>query len=144
MAKAYRKRSTTLPTLVGDWLGGSAREIVSKGIKSNFDSESADGTKWALLRPQTIAERISLGYNGEHPILKRSGKLFDEVTGKSSSKINRTSYGMSMKYELNSEKAKQLHFGYSKSNLPARPFMLLTKNADKELRLSFHKLIFNK
>jgi phage gpG-like protein len=142
MAKAYRTRSSTLPTLVGNWLGDSAREIVRKGIKSNFDTESADGIKWAALAPRTIEERGG----SAHPILFRTGALLNEALGLNgnNSKISRTPYGMNMKYEFKSDKAKELHFGVKEANLPARPFLLLTKNADKELRLSFHKLIFNK
>lgn len=146
IAKAYRNKRTTLPNIVEGWLGDDAKNIVREGIKSNFDSESADGKKWDELAPRTMRERSALGYNPSHPILKRTGGLLEEALGISSnnSKISRTSEGMSMRFYLNSKKARTLHFGDTGMNVPARPFMLMTKNADKELRLSFHKLIFNK
>jgi len=46
-----------------------------RGIALNFSTESAGGEKWPLLAPWTVAERQSLGFAGEHPILQRTGAL---------------------------------------------------------------------
>lgn len=45
------------------------------GIALNFATESAGGEKWPPLAPWTVAERQSLGFAGEHPILARTGSL---------------------------------------------------------------------
>lgn len=50
------------------------RDEIHAGFAVNFDTESAAGAPWAPLAESTVAERIALGYPGDHPILVRSGQ----------------------------------------------------------------------
>lgn len=49
------------------------RQAVRHGFTVNFVGEGSGGGPWAELSPYTVAERLLLGYPGEHPILYRTG-----------------------------------------------------------------------
>lgn len=58
---------------VADYVRG---EMIVRTFKS-------EGPGWKPLAPRTINERMAQGYGGPHPVLVRTGDLFDELTKKS-------------------------------------------------------------
>lgn len=95
------------------------------------DTFKREGPGWAPLARRTIAERIAAGYNGQHPILYRSGDLFKELTQKSHPKhIEIIKTGKNARIEIGGSSSKFLENqrGVSGTNLPSRPMIPGTGN----------------
>lgn len=147
LAKKYRDRGKNLRPATESWLRNEATYVVRSGITQNFATESDDGKKWKRLARETVEERISLGYGGEHPILMRTGRLLRMVLGQgqgSDNRVDKIKHGYSLKFMMDDAIGRELHFGNHKRALPARPFMTLTSKASTELRESYRKVLYNK
>lgn len=59
-----------------DLLGDFRQNFAQEGGFFGKDSWA----KWKPLRPSTIEDRLRKGYGGEHPILQRTGTLYEGVT----------------------------------------------------------------
>lgn len=90
-------------------------ELGVEMVRQNFDDEGG-AFKWKDLKPATVAERKRLGYEGEHPILYRSGSLYRSVT-----------FDPHQEYVdigSNDRRARALFFGSELLGIPERsPFM---------------------
>lgn len=87
---------------------------------------SQEGPGWPSLRPRTVRERMQQGYPGHHPILRRSGDLFKELTEKSHpNHIEIIRVGKNARVEIggSSEKFIRNQMGFRQSRLPARPMI---------------------
>lgn len=92
-------------------------------ITRTFDQE---GPGWKPLRPRTIMERLSQGYPGAHPILKRSGDLYKELTRKSHPQhVEIIKTGKHARIEIggSSKKFLENQMGVRAQRLPARPMV---------------------
>lgn len=92
-----------------------------------------EGPGWKPLARRTIAERIQAGFQGQHPILRRSGDLFRELTQRSHPKhIEIIKTGKMSRIEIggSSEKFIQNHLGKGEAGqrLPSRPMIPGTGN----------------
>ena len=94
-------------------------------VRENFATESGDGQAWQELARSTVEERESLGYPGEHPILIRSGDLFESATNPNDSghieRVEPDLTGFSVTIGTNDPRARKLNDGAGR--IPARPFM---------------------
>lgn len=93
-------------------------------IPKVFDNE---GPGWRNLAKRTQSERIAAGYNPNHPILKRTGDLFNELTNKAHPKhiesITITEDRAMVTVGGSSEKFINNQLGRGDLNLPARPML---------------------
>lgn len=97
-------------------------------IPRTFERE---GPGWRPLARRTIAERIAQGFGGEHPILRRSGDLYRELTDRAHPRhieIIRT--GKYARIEIGGSSAKFMEnqLGDNAQRLPARPMIPGTGN----------------
>ena len=94
-------------------------------VRENFESESGDGQPWTQLARQTVEEREQQGYPGEHPILIRSGDLFESATNPNDpdhvERVEGNLAGFSVLIGTNDPRATRLNNGGGR--IPARPFM---------------------
>lgn len=89
----------------------------------------AEGPGWAPLAPMTMGLRIAQGYPAAHPILIRSGDLFDELTQKSHPKhIEIIKTGKIARIEIGGSSQKFLENQMGGPRLPARPMIPGTGN----------------
>jgi hypothetical protein len=113
-----------LETVVGPALSDVADYLRTSVIPTIFKSE---GPGWQNLAKRTQKERQAQGYNPTHPILRRTGDLFAELTSKghpnhiesiqtSPGRFKLTIGGSSTKFVNN-------QLGRSDLNLPARPML---------------------
>lgn len=101
-----------------------AQDAVVDEITANFDDESLQGVKWIELADRTIAERIALGFPGEHPILYRTGALFMSLT--TDAVVERTENGQGdahLAMGTNDERFEELQTGGGRPELPPRPMV---------------------
>lgn len=101
---------------------GVAFEI-RRGLDTNFEDEASAAGPWRALAAMTVAERILLGYGGEHPILQRTQglrKSFTQsgATGHVERYISESS-GWSLEIGSNHPLAEQHEYGTDK--IPSRP-----------------------
>jgi phage gpG-like protein len=74
-----------------------AGELVIEDTKKTFDTEGSnlDGAKWKRLSPNTVRQRVRLGY-GAGPILQRTGRLkrsfFQVITSKQTTITSNSPY----------------------------------------------------
>jgi len=53
-------------------------QILHERIAQRFDNEGDDVVgQWAQLRPSTVAIRTAKGFDGAHPINRRTGEMYD-------------------------------------------------------------------
>ena len=91
-------------------------DIIAANTQQNFDNEGGDGIGWEDLAPRTIREREALGYNGEHPILTRSGGLRDSFVV--DVKPISGTYGTPFPHTAGLQ--------YGSENMAARPMLVIT------------------
>lgn len=65
-----------------DNLSVPMRQSADLILRTNEQTFQREGPGWQFLAPKTIAQRIKLGYPGEHPILVRSGRLMRSLSQK--------------------------------------------------------------
>lgn len=138
MAKA-RGRLTpykSLPYLFRPVLEKLGEYVRTEMIPRVFERE---GPGWAPLARRTVAERIQAGYGGQHPILRRSGDLFRELTDKSHPKhIEIIKTGKNARIEVGGSSQKwiqnQLGEGDPGQRLPRRSMIPGTGNLPIEAR----------
>lgn len=111
-------------------LEGISNYVRMEMIPATFTKE---GPGWKPLARRTVAERIQAGFGGHHPILKRSGDLFKELTEKSHPRhIEVIKTGKNARIEIggSSEKFKQNQSGRGDpgQRLPQRPMIPGTGN----------------
>lgn len=134
---AARHRTTkykALPFLYRPVLEKIADYIKIEMISRTFERE---GPGWTPLARRTVAERVQAGYDGQHPILRRSGDLFKELTEKSHPKhIEIIKTGKNARIEIggSSQKFIQNQMGDRTLNLPARPMIPGTGSIPLEMR----------
>lgn len=92
-----------------------------------------EGPGWKPLARRTVAERIQAGYGGRHPILRRSGDLFKELTDKSHpNHIEVIKVGKNARIEIGGSSEKfiqnQLGRGEGDQRLPKRAMIPGTGN----------------
>jgi hypothetical protein len=116
----YQQLSTAVQPALED-IATYLRDKVIPGI---FKSE---GPGWASLSKRTQIERQKAGFNPTHPILRRSGDLFAELTSKSHPKHVETIQVSPGKYTLtiggSSEKFVNNQLGRGDLNLPQRSML---------------------
>lgn len=103
------------------------RALVLDGIRQQFETEGAyGGTPWEQLAARTVDERALLGFPPEHPILRRTDRLFDalqgHMTGGEGGEVIVTKNTFTLK-TTNIPDAAAHQFGSDHSNLPARPMI---------------------
>lgn len=90
------------------------------------DIFKSEGPGWRQLAMRTQAERVAQGYNPTHPILRRTGDLFNELTNKAHPKhveeivvgpFSRITIGGSSQKFVNNQ------LGRADLNLPSRPML---------------------
>lgn len=87
---------------------------------------SKEGPGWHPLAKRTVNDRVFLGYEGRHPILKRSGDLFRELTETSHPKhieIIRTGKKARLEFGGSSQKFIDNQRGLKSQRLPSRPMI---------------------
>lgn len=90
-----------------------------------------EGPGWFKLSRRTMNERAAAGYGPAHPILKRTGDLFNELTQKSHPKhieIIKTGKQARVTISGSSEKFIKNQTGFRAENIPARPMLPGTKH----------------
>lgn len=103
------------------------RTLVLDAIKQQFETEGGyGGTPWDQLADRTVAERSLLGFGPEHPILRRSDRLFDalqgEMIGGAGGEVVVSKNTFTLKTTGIPDAAAH-QFGSEHSNLPARPMI---------------------
>lgn len=107
-----------------------------------------EGPGWRPLARRTVAERIQAGYGGRHPILIRSGDLFNELTEKSHPKhIEIIKTGKNARIEIGGSSTKFIEnqLGRSEARLPPRPMIPGTGNipiTDRD-RIAMKSIVLN-
>lgn len=92
-------------------------------IPQTFENE---GPGWRPLARRTIGERIAQGFPGEHPILRRSGDLYKELTERSHPKhVEVIKVGKYSRIEIggSSEKFLRNQMGEGSLHIPPRPMI---------------------
>lgn len=85
-----------------------------------------EGPGWPQLAKRTQVERESLGYGAQHPILKRTGDLYNELTEKSHPKhieVIRTGRNARIEIGGSSKKFVENQMGMPGQRLPSRPMI---------------------
>lgn len=87
-----------------------------------------EGPGWAPLAGRTVSERIAAGYGGHHPILRRSGDLFKELTERSHPHhLEIIKVGKNARIEIGGTSPKfkqnQTGIGEGSQRLPQRPMI---------------------
>lgn len=105
-----------------------ALEAVADYVRGNMITAvfKAEGPGWRQLAARTRAERLVSGFNPEHPILRRTGDLFNELTNKSHPKhVEQITTGANARLTIggSSQKFVENQLGRSDLNLPARPML---------------------
>lgn len=97
-------------------------------IPETFEKE---GPGWRQLARRTVSERIRAGFPGKHPILQRTGDLYEELTEKYHHKhVEVLRVGRNARIEIggSSKKFIENQMGRRDTNLPARPMIPGTGN----------------
>lgn len=107
-------------------------DAVRWGFAENFaDERAGDEGNWEPLSARTVAERVSQGYGGEHPILKRSGDYEDSFTNPSDADhveiLETTGSGWDLFVGSQDDRVDILEVGgwHNGSFVPARPVLFL-------------------
>lgn len=108
-------------------LEGPVRKLVLDAIEQQFESEGGyGGTPWQELADRTVEERELLGFPPEHPILRRTDRLFDALQGRmggaEGGEIEVTKNTFTLR-TVNIPDAAAHQYGSDHSNLPARPMI---------------------
>lgn len=112
---------------------GVMREIASIMYEDTMENFAQEGRpKWKPLAKRTIQERTKLGYV-PIVILQRTRTLLKSIQQDSDNE-NAVVF-------TNYETAEQLHEGDKKKHLPARPFFILSKEAEQEIVETINKYI---
>jgi hypothetical protein len=139
----YKTRRKALKDAIEEWLRTELKEIVFTAIQDRFETESDGTKKWQSLASRTVQERLSQGYGGEHPILKRSGDMLSEVLGQGQTRT--PIFTMAPKFAKASfivkGKKALAHVYGNEPFFPQRNFMKLTQRDRGSIKLSFHKMI---
>ena len=113
----------SLPEKFRPALEALADYYTSTSIPKVFKEE---GPGWAPLAIRTQMERRAAGYNPKHPILRRSGDLFKELTERAHpSHVEVIRVGTTSSITIGGSSDKFIHnqLGNSQLNLPARPML---------------------
>lgn len=101
-------------------------EAIRNAIRENFESESGDGQRWRRLAKRTVEERITLGFPGEHPILRRTDSLLDSLINPSNSRhieiVESSGDLIDLAVGSSDERVPKLDQG--EGSIPARPFLV--------------------
>lgn len=105
-----------------------ALESVADYVRQEMiaDTFSKEGPGWPKLARRTQVERDSLGYGAQHPILKRTGDLYSELTEKSHPKhieVIRTGKLARIEIGGSSKKFVENQMGMPGQRLPSRPMI---------------------
>ncbi|AQW87882.1 putative phage virion morphogenesis protein [Campylobacter pinnipediorum subsp. caledonicus] len=96
--------------------------ILSNSIEDSFENEtSPEGKKWKALKPSTIKYKAK--HKKSNKILRRDGNLSDNwvvKAGNNSVKVSNNTKFKGFAYGLSHQ--------YGTKNIPARPFLPITKN----------------
>lgn len=121
LAKSLRNMTVPLKT--------SLHEVIIPAIKENFANEGRP--KWKQLAPATVIARGSA-----HPILIRTGKLYEAATDESIWEVTPVSVKVGVfpiLYGIFHTTGTQ----YGKRKMPARPFMTLTFEDHRKIQEIF-------
>lgn len=113
----------SIPSKFRGALEGVAEYVTQEMIPRTFKDE---GPGWLPLARKTQIERAMQGYNPQHPILRRSGDLYNELTDRSHPKhieVIRTGKYARIEIGGSSEKFIRNQLGDSELNIPARPMV---------------------
>lgn len=106
-------------------------EIALNRVEECFrEEESPEGIPWHPLAPATIAQRLRLGYGGEHPILWREGWLGGRFSYAAFPR--RVEVGTPVKYAAIHHMGGWAGRG-RKTKIPARPFLGLAREDWSEI-----------
>lgn len=110
---------------------------VRRGIGQNFSRQSAAGAPWQQLAPSTQRDRQRRGYNPTYPILIRGGKYVRSFTSPYDDDHVQdflpTSTGWALEVGSDDYRGRWLEFGVTKNNLPARPALTLSDEAEANI-----------
>lgn len=113
----------SIPRKLAPAMEGIADYVRETMIPYTFTKE---GPGWKQLAKRTVRDREALGFGGKHPILKRSGDLYAELTEKSHPKhVEILTLGKNARIEIggSSQKFIQNQLGRTEQNLPSRPMI---------------------
>lgn len=116
------------------------RELVLDAIRQQFETEGAyGGDEWQELAKRTQDERRLLAFPPEHPILRRTDRLFDALQGRDGGEVIVTRDTFTLKTTGIPDAAAH-QFGSDHSNLPARPMIPqpMPQSFIRELRSIIH------
>lgn len=130
--RAFVTFNASLSTLKPAWelIGGDVRadfmqNMIGEGWLFN-KTGSGRAAEWAPLAPSTVAERIRLGYGGDHPILWRTGALGESLA------IEGAAGNLSDIQDWSAAFGTQIPYGRfhqtGTRRMPARPIVGLTRD----------------
>ena len=116
----------------------SIQGAVQRGFAENFTREGSGDGPWAPLAPFTVDQRQRLGYGGQHPILRRTGRLRDSFVNANSpdhfSEVSFTGSGVIIAEGSDDERAAVLQRGRAGPRpMPARPVVTLDDGQESRI-----------